>query len=102
MQASPPLLAAEGITKRFGALVANNAVDLKVAPGEIHALLGENGAGTSTLVKIIYGLLRPDTGRLVWRGAPVQVATPRAARALGIGMEFQHFSVFEALTGAEN
>jgi len=91
MQASPPLLAAEGITRRFGALVANNAVDLKVAPGEIHALLGENGAGKSTLVKIIYGLLRPDAGRLVWRGAPVQVETPRAARALGIGMVFQHF-----------
>jgi len=102
MQASPPLLAAEGITKRFGALVANNAVDLAVAPGEIHALLGENGAGKSTLVKIIYGLLRPDAGRLIWRGAPVQVESPRAARALGIGMVFQHFSLFEALTVAEN
>ena len=97
-----PVLELNRITKRFGALVANNAVDLTVAPGEIHALLGENGAGKSTLVKIIYGLLRPDAGRLVWRSAPVAVESPRAARALGVGMVFQHFSLFEALTVAEN
>ncbi|MCC5985359.1 MAG: ABC transporter ATP-binding protein [Rhodobacteraceae bacterium] len=71
-------------------------------PGEIHALLGENGAGKSTLVKMLYGLLVPDGGRILWRGEPVTLANPRAARALGIGMVFQHFSLFDAMTVAEN
>lgn len=102
MDAAEPLLLAEGITKRFGALVANNHVDLRVMPGEIHALLGENGAGKSTLVKMIYGLLRPDSGRLLWQGRAYQADSPRAARRAGIGMVFQHFSLFDALTVAEN
>ncbi|NBN77838.1 ATP-binding cassette domain-containing protein [Microvirga tunisiensis] len=96
------LLAAQGITKRFGAVAANADVDLVVNAGEIHALLGENGAGKSTLVKILYGALQPDAGRVTWQGREVRVASPAAARALGIGMVFQHFSLFEALSVAEN
>ncbi len=96
------LLEASRIVKRFGGLVANDEVTLKVAPGEIHALLGENGAGKSTLVKIIYGSLQPNAGELIWKGEPVTIANPAAARDLGIGMVFQHFSLFEALTVAEN
>ncbi len=102
MSPHPPLVQAEKIVKRFGALRANDSVDLTVMPGESHALLGENGAGKSTLVKILYGLLQPTEGRLSWQGAPVVLPSPRAARALGIGMVFQHFSLFENMTVAEN
>ena len=91
-----------GIGKRFGATVANDGIDLTVMPGEIHALLGENGAGKSTLVKIIYGVQQPDEGEIRWEGVPVVIEDPNAARALGIGMVFQHFSLFETLTVAEN
>jgi len=97
-----PLLALQGISKRFPMTIANDGISLAIQPGEIHALLGENGAGKSTLVKIIYGVLHPDEGAIRWKGAPVSIANPAAARALGIGMVFQHFSVFEALTVAEN
>ncbi len=96
------LLSLRGITKRYPTTLANDRVDLTIAPGEIHALLGENGAGKSTLVKIVYGVVKPDAGEIVWCGAPVEVASPNAARALGIGMVFQHFSLFEGLTVAEN
>jgi simple sugar transport system ATP-binding protein len=97
-----PLLALEGITKAFPGTLANDDVSLAVIPGEIHALLGENGAGKSTLVKIIYGVLAADRGTIRWQGQPVQVPSPKAARALGIGMIFQHFSLFEALSVTEN
>ena len=96
------LLEAIDIVKRFGDFTANDQVTLRLPPGEIHALLGENGAGKSTLVKIVYGALQPTDGQLRWRGETVDVPNPAAARRLGIGMVFQHFSLFEALTVAEN
>jgi len=100
--AATPLLEARGITKQFGVVTANDTVDLVVQDGEIHALLGENGAGKSTLVKILYGILEPNEGEVLWRGTPVSLRAPADAQALGIGMVFQHFSLFEALTVAEN
>ncbi len=96
------LLDARGLTKRFGDILANDAVDLAINKGEIHALLGENGAGKSTLVKMFYGALEPDGGEISWLGKKVSIGNPAAARALGIGMVFQHFSLFEALTVVEN
>ena len=91
-----------GITKQFPGVLANDNVSFAVRPGEIHALLGENGAGKSTLVKMIYGIMQPDAGEIRWDGHRVSVANPKAARALGIGMVFQHFSLFEALTVLEH
>ncbi len=96
------LLEALNIVKVFGTLRANDDVTLKVKPGEIHAFLGENGAGKSTLVKMIYGALQPTAGEFRWMGEKIVVPNPAAARKLGIGMVFQHFSLFEALTVAEN
>src|SRR5206468_3526802 len=90
------------ISKSYPAVKANDRVSLRVAPGEIHAVLGENGAGKSTLMKIIYGAVRPDGGEMRWNGERVEVASPAAARALGISMVYQHFSLFDTLTAAEN
>ncbi len=95
-------LSLQGITKRYPGVVANDGVSLEVAPGEIHAVLGENGAGKSTLMKVIYGAVRPDAGEMRWDGQPVIVRSPHEARALGIAMVFQHFSLFDTLTAAEN
>src|SRR5580700_8406815 len=97
-----PLLRAIGITKLFATFRANDAIDLDLYPEEIHALLGENGAGKSTFVKIVYGLIQPSGGELRWTGRKLDLAGPADARALGIGMVFQHFSLFENLTVAEN
>ena len=97
-----PRLEMNGIRKAYPGVLANDDVDLVVQEGEIHALLGENGAGKSTLVKIVYGVLAPDAGEIRWEGRPVTIASPHAARQLGIGMVFQHFSLFEALSVREN
>jgi len=97
-----PLLRLDGITRAFPGVLANDRISFSVSEGEIHALLGENGAGKSTLVKIIYGVLRPDSGAMALRGKPFAPHRPSEARAEGIGMIFQHFSLFEALTVAEN
>jgi ABC-type uncharacterized transport system ATPase subunit len=97
-----PRLQLTEITKRYPGVVANNAVSLNVMPGEIHAVLGENGAGKSTLMKIIYGSVKPDEGSVTFNGRQVQVRNPQEARALGISMVFQHFSLFDTLTVAEN
>jgi general nucleoside transport system ATP-binding protein len=91
-----------GISKRFGDVLANDSVSLSASRGEIKALIGENGAGKSTLVKIIYGVQQADSGEMRFEGLPVTVANPRAARRLGIGMVFQHFSLFEPMTVLEN
>lgn len=98
----PELLRIEGLTKAYPGVVANADVSFSIGVGEVHALLGENGAGKSTLVKMIYGLVKPDTGRMTLRGQPYAPAKPGQARAAGVGMVFQHFSLFEALNVAEN
>ncbi|MFN0182277.1 MAG: ABC transporter ATP-binding protein [Aquabacterium sp.] len=92
----------EGISKQYPAVKANDGVSLRVAPGQIHAVLGENGAGKSTMMKIIYGAVQPDAGVIRWNGQPVKVASPAQARQLGISMVYQHFSLFDTLTAAEN
>ena len=96
------LLQIDSLTKTYPGVVANSGVSFEIGTGEIHALLGENGAGKSTLVKMIYGLARPDSGAMRMNGAPYEPATPRAARGAGVAMVFQHFSLFDALSVAEN
>ncbi|MBY8974268.1 ABC transporter ATP-binding protein [Rhodobacteraceae bacterium NNCM2] len=96
------LLEAVGLTRYFGEFAANRDVSLTIREGERHALLGENGAGKSTLVKMLYGSLAPSAGEIRWQGQVVSIDSPSAARALGIGMVHQHFSLFDALTVAEN
>ncbi|NOD47834.1 MULTISPECIES: ATP-binding cassette domain-containing protein [unclassified Ruegeria] len=97
-----PLLSLQGLTKAYPGVVANDQVSFDIGEGEVHALLGENGAGKSTLVKMIYGLVKPDSGTMLLRGQPFAPPEPRAARADGIAMVFQHFSLFDALNVAEN
>ena len=99
---TPPRLELLGIGKQYPAVKANDGVNLTVAPGQIHAVLGENGAGKSTLMKIIYGAVQPDEGEVRWNGQRVSVRNPHEARTLGISMVFQHFSLFDTLSGAEN
>jgi len=99
---APPLLELEGISKRFQSVVASDGVTFSLGAKEIHALLGENGAGKSTLVKMIYGIMRPDEGVMRFAGKPYAPHKPSEARDKGIGVVFQHFSLFEGLTVAEN
>ena len=99
---SPPRLTLRDITKQYPGCLANDSIHLDIAPAEIHALLGENGAGKSTLMKVIYGLVKPDRGELLWDGFPIEIRDPAHARKLGIGMVFQHFSLFDTLTVTEN
>ena len=96
------LLELKGITKRFGSFVANDAIDLTVQPGEIHALRGENGAGKSTLMNVLYGLDQPDGGEILVDGKPVTFKGPGDAIAAGIGMVHQHFMLIPVFTVAEN
>jgi simple sugar transport system ATP-binding protein len=91
-----------GISKQYPAVRANDGVSLRVQAGEIHAVLGENGAGKSTMMKIIYGAVQPDEGEIRWNGQLVKIASPAHARRLGISMVYQHFSLFDTLTAAEN
>jgi len=91
-----------GITKRFGSLVANDHIDLRVAPGEIRGLLGENGAGKTTLMNVLYGLVQPDEGEILIDGKPVTIHSPRDAIKNRIGMVHQHFMLVPVFTVAEN
>lgn len=97
-----PLLRTVGLTKRYGDFLANDSIDIEIRPQQIHALLGENGAGKSTLVKTIYGLIQPSEGEMLWQGERMVLSGPSEARSRGIGMVFQHFSLFDNLTVAEN
>jgi len=97
-----PRLQLSHITKRYPSVIANDDVSLRVLPGQTHAVLGENGAGKSTLMKIIYGSVKPDLGSVMFNGQRVHIKNPQEARALGISMVFQHFSLFDTITVAEN
>jgi general nucleoside transport system ATP-binding protein len=100
--AAPPLLEARNVSKRFGSVVALDDVSFKLSPGTFHALLGENGAGKSTLVKCIMGFYRADSGRVVVGDSAVALSNPREAQRYGIGMVYQHFTLVENMTVAEN
>jgi general nucleoside transport system ATP-binding protein len=98
----PALLSLRRVAKSFGSVPALRDVDLEVAPGSVHAVLGENGAGKSTLMNVLYGLLRPDGGTMTLAGEPYAPRSPRDAIARGVGMVHQHFELVPSLTAAEN
>src|ERR1700674_903634 len=90
------------ITKQFGAVRANDQINIKVEPGTIHAIVGENGAGKSTAMRIAYGFYTPDGGEILVGGQPRRIGSPSDAIALGIGMVHQHFMLVDTMTVAEN
>ena len=92
----------QGITKRFGPLIANDSIDVTIEEGHIHALLGENGAGKSTLMNVLYGMHAPDEGQILIDGEPVTFKGPGDAVAAGIGMVHQHFMLIPVFTVAES
>ncbi len=96
------MLEVRNVKKAFGDCVANSDVSLKVNKGTIHAIVGENGAGKSTIMKIVYGFYRPDAGEILFDGKPVEIRSPHDAIALGIGMVHQHFMLVDTMTVAEN
>ena len=97
-----PMIKIDGLVKKFGPFTAVDEISFSVARGEVLGFLGPNGAGKSTLVKMIYGLVKPDTGDMRLHGEVFSPTEPRADRAAGVGMAFQHFSLFDALSVAEN
>ncbi len=101
-QGAAAAIVMRGITKRFGAIVANDGVDLDLAPGEIHGLLGENGSGKTTLMSILYGLLRPDAGEIAAAGRPLALRGPTDALHAGIAMIPQRFRLVPTLSVVEN
>src|SRR5437016_10999712 len=96
------MLELRDITKRFGDVLANDHINIKVTPGTIHAIVGENGAGKSTAMRIAYGFYTADSGDIVINGEVREIRTPHDAIALGIGMVHQHFMLVEPMTVAEN
>lgn len=101
-QGTAPVVRLKELTKRFGKVVANDAITLDIYPGRIKALLGENGAGKSTLMSMLAGRYKPDSGTMEVDGVPVRFASSRDAIAAGIGMVYQHFMLVESMTVAEN
>jgi ribose transport system ATP-binding protein len=102
MNPNAPAVRMVGISKVFGGVRALDAVDFEVLPGEVHALLGGNGAGKSTILKILNGVYRPDEGTIEVAGQPLTSHTPEASRAAGIAMNFQEMSLIPTLTVAQN
>ncbi|MDI1242120.1 MAG: ATP-binding cassette domain-containing protein, partial [bacterium] len=96
------MLELKNIKKAFGDCVANEDVTLSVSKGTIHAIVGENGAGKSTAMKVVYGFYDPDQGEIVFNGKAVTIRNPHDAIALGIGMVHQHFMLVDNMTVAEN
>ena len=102
MTPDAPALELRGITKRFGDLVANDGIDFDVRRGEVHALLGENGAGKTTVMRIAYGLTHLDAGQILVDGRVQAIRSPRDAIRAGIGMVTQHFALVRPMSVAEN